>query len=82
MGLVGEITNEEVYAKGNFSLIQEKIDSVGVEKTAENITETKSSLTNEIKKILGKIDQKTKDIRELVIDEKDQKELEKRNPMS
>ena len=78
MGLVGEITNEEVYAKGNFSLIQEKIDSVGVEKTAENITETKSSLTNEIKKILGNIDQKTKDIRALVIDEKDQKELEKR----
>ena len=78
MGLVGEITNEEVYAKGNFNLIQEKIDSVGVEKTAENITETKSLLTNEIKKILGNIDQKTKDIHELVIDEKEQKELEKR----
>lgn len=75
MSLVGEITNEEVYAKGNFDLIKEKIESVGVEKTAENITESKSSLTNEIKKILGNIDQKTKDIQELVIDEKEQKEL-------
>ena len=75
MGLVGEITNEEVYAKDNFDLIKEKIDSVGVEKTAENITETKSSITNEIKKILGNIDQKTKDIKELVIDEKEEKEL-------
>lgn len=77
MGLVGEITNEEVYDKGNFSLIKEKIESVGVEKTAENITETKSSLTNEIKKILGNIDQKTRDIKELVIDEKEEKELVK-----
>lgn len=77
MSLVGEITNEEVYAKGNFDLIKEKIESVGVEKTAENITESKSSLTNEIKKILGNIDQKTKDIQELVIDEKEQKELSK-----
>lgn len=77
MGLVGEITNEEVYAKGDFNLIKEKIESVGVEKTAENITETKSSLTNEIKKILGNIDQKTKDIQELVVDEKEQKELSK-----
>lgn len=77
MSLVGEITNQEVYAKGNFDLIKEKIESVGVEKTAENITESKSSLTNEIKKILGNIDQKTKDIQELVIDEKEQKELSK-----
>ena len=77
MGLVGEITNEEVYAKGNFDLIKEKIESVGVEKTAENITETKSSLTNEIKKILGNIDQKTKDIQELVVDEKETEELKK-----
>lgn len=77
MGLVGEITNEEVYAKDNFDLIKEKIDSVGVEKIAENITETKSSITNEIKKILGNIDQKTKDIKELVIDEKEEKELVK-----
>lgn len=77
MGLVGEITNEEVYAKGDFNLIKEKIESVGVEKTAENITETKSSLTNEIKRILGNIDQKTKDIQELVVDEREQKELSK-----
>ena len=77
MGLVGEITNEEVYAKGDFNLIKEKIDSVGVEKTAENITETKSSVTNDIKKILGNIDQKTKDIQELVVDEKEQEELSK-----
>lgn len=77
MGLVGEITNEEVYAKGNFELIKEKIESVGVEKTQENITETKSSLTNEIKKILGNIDQKTKDIQELVVDEKETEELKK-----
>lgn len=77
MSLVGEITNEEVYAKGNFDLIKEKIESVGVEKTAENITETKSQLNNDIKKILGNIDQKTKDIQELVIDEKEQEELSK-----
>ncbi len=77
LGLVGEIENEEVYAKGNFDLIKEKIESVGVEKTAENITETKSQLNNDIKKILGNIDQKTKDIQELVIDEKEQEELSK-----
>ncbi len=77
LGLVGEITNEEVYEKGNFDLIKEKIDSVGVEKTAENISETKTHLTNEIKKIHGNIDQKTKDIQELVVDEKEQKQLEK-----
>ena len=77
MGLVGEISNEEVYAKGDFSLIREKIESVGVEKTAENILETKTSLSNEIKKILGNIDQKTKDIQELVVDEKEEKELTK-----
>lgn len=75
LGLVGEIKNEEVYVKGNFDLIKEKIESVGVEKTAENITETKSQLNNDIKKILGNIDQKTKDIQELVVDEKEQKEL-------
>ena len=77
LGLVGEIKNEEIYEKGNFDLIKEKIESVGVEKTAENITETKSQLSNDIKKILGNIDQKTKDIQELVIDEKEQKELSK-----
>jgi len=81
MGLVGEITNEEVYAKGNFELIKEKIESVGVEKTQENITETKSSLTNEIKKILGNIDQKTKDIQELVVDEKETDELKKQKEL-
>lgn len=75
LGLVGEIKNEEVYVKGNFDLIKEKIESVGVEKTAENITETKSQLNNDIKKILGNIDQKTKDIQELVVDEKEQEEL-------
>lgn len=78
ISLVGEITNEEVYEKGNFELIKEKIESVGVEKTAENIIETKTSLSNDIKKILGNIDQKTKDIQELVIDEEEVKELIKR----
>ena len=39
MGLVGEIKNEEVYEKGNFDLIKDKIESVGVEKTAELICE-------------------------------------------
>lgn len=78
VGLVGEIKNEEVYERGNFDLIKEKIESVGVEKTAENITESKSNLNNEIKKLLGNIDQKTNDIKTLVIDDEEIVEYTKR----
>ncbi len=78
MGLVGEIKNEEVYEKGNFDLIKDKIESVGVEKTAEDIKETKTNLNNEIKKLAGNIDQKTNDIQTLVVEEKEVKELEAR----
>ena len=78
MGLVGEIKNEEVYEKGNFDLIKDKIESVGVEKTAEDIKETKTSLSNEIKKLAGNIDQKTNDIKTLVVEENEVKELEQR----
>ena len=75
MGLVGEITNEEVFEKHNFELIKDKIVSVGVEKTSDAITESKRNVNEKIKKILGNIDQKTKDIKELVVDEKEQNEL-------
>lgn len=76
MGLVGEIKNDEVFEQGNFELIKNKIESVGVEKTATDITETKSKLNEAVKKILGNIDQKTKDIKDLVIDEEEQHELQ------
>ena len=76
MGLIGEIKNEEVYEKGNFDLIKEKIESVGVEKTAEDIKSTKSNLVNDIKRLQGNIDQKTKDIQELVINDEEIAELE------
>lgn len=75
MGLVGEITNEEVYEKVDVSLIKDKIESVGVEKTAEDIKESKSSLNNEIKRMQGNIDQKNKDIQELVVNDDEIKEL-------
>lgn len=78
MGLVGEIKNEEVFAKGNFELIQEKIISVGIEKTAEDIKTSKSELSNEIKVLQGNIDQKNTDIQQLVVDEEEQKRLEER----
>lgn len=78
MGLVGEITNEEVYARGDFSLIKDKIESVGIEKTVEDIKTSKSSLANEIKRLLGNIDQKTSDIQELVVDKDEQKQLSMR----
>lgn len=78
MGLVGEIKNQEVYEKGDFSLIREKIESVGVEKTAEDIKETKTNLSNEIKKLSGNIDQKTSDIKSLIIEDAEVKELETR----
>ncbi len=75
MGLVGEITNEEVYTRGDFSLIEDKIESVGIEKTVEDIKTSKSNLSNEIKRLQGNIDQKTSDIQELVVDEEEQKQL-------
>lgn len=75
MGLVGEIKTEYVLEKGNFDLIKQKIESVGVEKTANDIVESKSKLNEAIKKILGNIDQKTKDIKELVVDEDEEKDL-------
>lgn len=75
MGLVGEITNGEVYEKVDVSLIKDKIETVGVEKTADDIKESKSSLNNEIKRMQGNIDQKTKDIDEMVLDEDEMKEL-------
>lgn len=75
MGLVGEITNGEVYEKVDVSLIKDKIETVGVEKTADDIKESKSSLNNEIKRMQGNIDQKTKDIDEMVVDENEMKEL-------
>ena len=78
MGLVGEITNEEVYEKGNFDLIKEKIDSVGVEKTSDDIKDTKLTLSNDIKRLQGNIDQKNSDIQELVINDEEQKILETR----
>lgn len=78
MGLVGEIKNEEVYEKGNFDLIKDKIASVGVDKTSEDIKETKTNLSNEIKKLAGNIDQKTSDIQALVVEEDEIKELEER----
>ena len=78
MGLVGEITNEEVYEKGNFDLIKEKIESVGVEKTSDDIKDTKLTLSNDIKRLQGNIDQKNSDIQELVIDDEEQKILETR----
>lgn len=78
MGLVGEIKNEEVYEKGNFDLIKDKIESVGVDKTSEDIKETKTNLSNEIKKLAGNIDQKTSDIQALVVEEDEIKELETR----
>ena len=78
MGLVGEIKNEEVYAKGDFDLIKDKIESVGVDKTIEDIKETKTNLNNEIKKLTGNIDQKTNDIQSLVVEESEVKELETR----
>ncbi len=78
MGLIGEIKNEEVFATGDYSLIKDKIESVGIEKTAEDIKSTKSVLTNNIKMMQGNIDQKTKDIEELVVDEKETAELESR----
>lgn len=74
MGLVGEIQNSEVYEKGDFSLIKEKIESVGVEKTSEDIKTTKSDLSNEIKRLSGNIDQKTSDIQSLVINDEEIKE--------
>lgn len=78
MGLVGEITNEEVYTRGDFSLIKDKIESVGIEKTVEDIKTSKSSLSNEIKRLSGNIDQKNSDIQELVVDEDEQKQLSMR----
>lgn len=78
MGLVGEIKNEEVFAKGDFELIQDKVVSVGIEKTAEDIKTSKSELSNEIKILQGNIDQKNTDIQQLVIDEEEQKRLEER----
>ena len=77
MSLIGEITNEEVYEKCDCSLITDKIESVGVEKTADDIRETKSRLNDNIKKILGNIDQKNQDIESLVVDKNEQKELVK-----
>jgi len=75
MGLVGEIANEEVYKNVDVSLIKDKIESVGVEKTAEDIRESKSSLNNEIKRMQGNIDQKNKDIQEMVVNDDEVKEL-------
>ena len=75
MGLVGEITNQEVYDRGDFSLIKDKIESVGIEKTVEDIKTSKSSLSNEIKRLQGNIDQKNSDIQELVVDEDEQKQF-------
>lgn len=78
MGLVGEIKNEEVYTRIDVNFIKDKIESVGVEKTAEDIKTSKSECVNEIKRLQGSIDQKNADIEELVVDENEQLELLKR----
>ncbi len=75
MGLVGEITNEEVYERVDVSLIKDKIESVGVEKTSEDIKDSKSNLNNDIKRMQGNIDQKNKDIAELVVNDDEAKQL-------
>lgn len=78
MGLIGEIKNEEVFVRGDFNLIRDKIESVGVEKTAEDIKTSKSELASEIKVLQGNIDQKHTDIQQLVVDDNEQQQLEER----
>jgi DNA repair exonuclease SbcCD ATPase subunit len=73
--LVGEVTNEEILLKGGYDLIQDKINSVGIEKAAQDIRETKSTLNDQIKQITGNIDEKTKDIDQLVVDSDEEKQL-------
>jgi DNA repair exonuclease SbcCD ATPase subunit len=73
--LVGDVSNEEILASGKYDLIKDKINSVGVDKTAQDIRESKTTINDKIKMITGNIDEKTKDIDQLHVDEEEEARL-------
>lgn len=76
--LIGDITNEEMLATNKYDEIRDKINMVGVDITARDIKESKGSLKKAIDKIDGNIEEKTKDIENLVVNDNEVEELENR----
>ena len=76
--LIGEIKDEEILLKGDFSLIEEQIRLLGINNTFESLTKTDKSLNEEIKNTETKY-QTTLNIKEnLVADEKEVETLKTR----
>lgn len=76
--LIGEIKNEEILLKGDFSLIEEPIRLLGVDNTLENLTKSDKALNDEIKSTETKY-QTTLNIKEsLVADEQEVETLKAR----
>lgn len=76
--LIGEIKNEEILLKGDFSLIEEPIRLLGVDNTLENLTKSDKALNDEIKSTETKY-QTTLNIKEsLVADEQEAETLKAR----
>ena len=76
--LIGEIKDEEILLKGDFSLIEEQIRLLGINNTIESLTKTDKSLNEEIKSTETKY-QTTLNIKEsLVADENEVETLKAR----
>ena len=76
--LIGEIKDEEILLKGDFSLIEEQIRLLGINNTLESLTKTDKALNDEIKSTETKY-QTTLNIKEsLVADEEETKTLKER----
>lgn len=76
--LIGEIKDEEILLKGDFSLIEEQIRLLGINNTLESLTKSDKALNDQIKSTETKY-QTTFNIKEsLVADEEETKTLKER----
>ena len=76
--LIGEIKDEEILLKGDFSLIEEQIRLLGTNNTFESLTKSDKAINDQIKSTETKY-QTTLNIKEgLVADENESKELKDR----
>jgi DNA repair exonuclease SbcCD ATPase subunit len=76
--IIGEIKDEEILLKGDFSLIEEQIRLLGINNTLESLTKSDKALNDQIKSTETKY-QTTFNIKEsLVADEEETKTLKER----
>lgn len=76
--IIGEIKDEEILLKGDFSLIEEQIRLLGINNTLESLTKSDKALNDQIKSTETKY-QTTFNIKEsLVADEEENKTLKER----